>query len=89
MTEKIMDLILDYEAYCETQDTVNHQTLIAPMKVVNLFEKKIAEKIRTITKAKGVKLRGLKMSYSQERSVVLDDSKDFFDTVPQITQIRV
>jgi|TARA_B110000305_G_C19383584_1_gene610963 hypothetical protein len=84
MTERIMSLILDYEAFCELQDTENHKRMMAPKRILGLFQKKIGEKMLNITKTKGgeVKLKGLKMdSHSQERSA-LNDSKDYFDTSP-------
>lgn len=48
ITERIMSHILDYEAYCEIEEANLPKRRMAPAKILNLFEKKIEDKMRNI-----------------------------------------
>ena len=51
MTEKIMNSILDHEAYCETEEAEAPKRALAPQKVVGLFSRKINEKLTNLKRS--------------------------------------
>jgi hypothetical protein len=51
MTEKIMNSILDHEAYCENEEAEAPKRALAPQKVVGLFSRKINEKLTNLKRS--------------------------------------
>ena len=63
MTERIMNTILDFEAYCETEENEAPKRALAPQKVVNIFERKIGEKLSSLRRSNSnISLQGVNVS---------------------------
>lgn len=65
MTERIMSMVLDYEAFCECEEAMVPKRAMAPQKVVGLFQRKIGEKMNTLKKSNSgidLRMKGLNLS---------------------------
>ena len=50
ITERILSLIMDYDDYCQSKEEEMRHRNEMPQRILNLFQRKIAQKMMTLKK---------------------------------------